>query len=542
MDTSKVICSEELPDIPAEKFEFANNTDLSHDKKFQTKPVGYLKGAFKRFCKNKGAIVAACVIIVLVLFAIIVPFCTPYTVSYNDSLYNRAMPSNKLFKNTSFWDGCEEKEQNKFEFTILYAIGLETKGKHNAIKDQKYTVSVKEDKKTGEKNTLYKFRKDSIESVGCVYKGLTFKQYEALQKYQDDYNVQVIYPIVDVKDRPGGGTGTYGNNANIYFKTEESGTLNISIVYDDNGEIIPVYGKRKASDDGNLIDVYTSKMRIEGEEGFEIDGEKYLYTYARAASSGVEVRVNYYEWYVYEHTQLLKDGIKEPHFVFGCDTNGRDILTCLASGARFSFIFAIIVAVVNMIVGAIYGSIEGYYGGKRDLIMERISDILSAIPSMIVITLLKYHMGASSHILILFLAFFLTGWIGMAGTTRMQFYRFKNQEYVLAARTLGAKDRRIMFKHIFPNAIGTLVTSCALVIPSMIYSEINLTYLGIINLSTGNITSVGAIIANGQSCLATYPHVTLFPSVFLVLLMLSFNLFGNGLRDAFNPSLRGSEG
>ena len=161
---------------------------------------------------------------------------------------------------------------------------------------------------------------------------------------------------------------------------------------------------------------------------------------------------------------------------------------------------------------------------------------------MIVITLLKLHMGGSSQALVLFIAFFMTGWIGMAGTTRMQFYRFKKQEYVLAARTLGAKDGRLMFKHIFPNAIGTLVTSCALVIPSMIYSETNLTYLGIINLESGNLTSVGTLIAAGQAALATAPFVAFFPSLFLALMMLSFNLFGNGLRDAFNSSLRGSEG
>ena len=130
----------------------------------------------------------------------------------------------------------------------------------------------------------------------------------------------------------------------------------------------------------------------------------------------------------------------------------------------------------------------------------------------------------------------------MASTTRMQFYRYKNQEYVLAARTLGAKDWRIIWKHIFPNSLGTLVTSCALVIPSMIFSETSLTYLGIINLSTGNITSVGTLIATGQPYLASFPHIVAFPSVFLALLMLSFNLFGNGLRDAFNPSLRGAEG
>lgn len=129
----------------------------------------------------------------------------------------------------------------------------------------------------------------------------------------------------------------------------------------------------------------------------------------------------------------------------------------------------------------------------------------------------------------------------MASKTRMQFYRFKNQEYVLAARTLGAKDSRIIWKHIFPNALGTLVTSCALIIPSMIYSEVNLSYLGIISLTSGNLTSVGTLLSGGQGSLMTTPHVAIVPSIFLALLLLSFNLFGNGLRDAFNPSLRGAE-
>ena len=176
---------------------------------------------------------------------------------------------------------------------------------------------------------------------------------------------------------------------------------------------------------------------------------------------------------------------------------------------------------------------------------------------MIIITLLKYHLGHFilenalyqlvdiQSALVLFIAFFATGWIGMAGRTRMQFYRFKNQEYVLAARTLGASDVRIMFKHIFPNGLGTIVTSMALVIPSMIYSETSLSYLGIINLEAGALTSVGTLINAGQKAFQTgeayRSYVVLFPCLFLVLLMLSFNLFGNGLRDAFNPSLRGSE-
>ena len=172
--------------------------------------------------------------------------------------------------------------------------------------------------------------------------------------------------------------------------------------------------------------------------------------------------------------------------------------------------------------------------------MERFVEILGSIPFMIVITLLKYHLDVS-HIVVLFISFFLTGWTGMAGRTRMQFYRFKNQEYVLVARTLGARDKRVMFKHIFPNAIGTLITSSVLVIPSVIFSETSLSYLGIINLATGSLTSVGTLLSTGQTYLFTYPHMILFPAIFISLLMLSFNLFGNGLRDAFNPSLRGSE-
>lgn len=123
----------------------------------------------------------------------------------------------------------------------------------------------------------------------------------------------------------------------------------------------------------------------------------------------------------------------------------------------------------------------------------------------------------------------------------MQFYRFKNQEYVLAARVLGAKDRRIIFRHILPNAVGTLITSSILSIPYVIFSESTLSFLNIVDLSSGSMTSIGTMLAAGQDVLATYPHVLMFPAVFISILMITFNLFGNGLRDAFNPSLRGVE-
>jgi oligopeptide transport system permease protein len=271
------------------------------------------------------------------------------------------------------------------------------------------------------------------------------------------------------------------------------------------------------------------------------EGDTKIYNYAEPKDNNTNwyVRVNYREYYAYSHA-LKGDGIKEPMFVFGANHAGKDLFTCLASGARFSFILAILVSSVNLFVGAIYGAIEGYYGGKIDLLMERFVDIIGSIPFMIVITLLKYHFNVS-HVIILFISFFLTGWTGMAGRTRMQFYRFKHQEYVLVARTLGANDRRIMFKHIFPNALGTLITGSVLIIPGVIFSETSLSYLNIIDLNTGDMTSVGTLLASGQEYFFEYPHTILSPAIFISLLMLSFNLFGNGLRDAFNPSLRGTE-
>ena len=206
-------------------------------------------------------------------------------------------------------------------------------------------------------------------------------------------------------------------------------------------------------------------------------------------------------------------------------------------------LLALIVSVVNLTIGAIYGAIEGYYGGIIDLAMERFSDIIADIPFMVVTVLFQLHLAAKVGVVgSLIYAFILTGWIGMAARVRMQFYRFKNQEYVLAARTLGARDRRIIWRHIFPNSLGTIITGSILVIPGVIFSETSLSYLGIINLDSTTMSSVGSMLSAGQSIMTAAPHVVLFPAIFIALLEISFNLVGNGLRDAFNPSLRGSEG
>ena len=526
--------NKELMNIPKEKFRFAQKADMQHDSKLETKPVSYFQGAWRRFCKNKGAVVGGIVIAFLVLFAIIAPFCTPYTPSYYDEVYASVRPKCSWFEETNFWDGCREKhEVGYISYLRDYALGLET-GK-DIIKNGELEIS--------EDGSLFTYRYDTYHGVGFgKYRTISLEEYNDIQRWQDETGRQVLYPTVKKRERPS--LVQDQDDANIYYKWKiVDGKTQPAL--DENGQIEFNYWDyaEDAAPIGTFAE-YTSKMRVHQDGQVWDDGKVHYYVYGRLINDGtvVEVRTDYYEYYTYKHSQVLKDGIEEPNFLFGTTGGGKDIFACLSNGARFSFIFASLVAVANFIVGVIYGSIAGYFGGKVDLFMERFSEILGSVPSMIVITLLKYHIGRETpQALILFIAFFVTGWIGMAGTTRMQFYRFKNQEYVLAARTLGARDRRIMFKHILPNGLGTIVTAFALVIPSMIYSETNLSYLGIIDLEAGNTTSVGTLIAAGQRDILYAPHVAFFPCFFLVLLMLSFNLFGNGLRDAFNPSLRGSE-
>lgn len=242
------------------------------------------------------------------------------------------------------------------------------------------------------------------------------------------------------------------------------------------------------------------------------------------------VRVDFFKY-------TLNQNAEDTYFWFGTDQDGRDLFTLLWKGARISLAMALSIVVINAIIGLTLGALAGYYGGTFDLIFDRFVDILAGIPFMAVLTLLVIRYG--SQLWVIVIAFTLTGWIGSYSMARMQFYRFKNREYILAARTLGAKDGRLMFKHIFPNAIGYMVTSFALAIPSFVFTEASYSYLRIINYT--NAISVGMLLEQGQAVMQNYPHLLLFPALYIAVLMISFNLFGNGLRDAFNPSLRGVE-
>lgn len=225
-----------------------------------------------------------------------------------------------------------------------------------------------------------------------------------------------------------------------------------------------------------------------------------------------------------------------PIHIFGTEYQGKDMLKYVFSGLRTSLILGIVVSAINIIIGLIWGSISGYYGGAVDLTMERITDILGGIPYIVLMTILTIKLGTTFFVFALSLC--LTGWIGTASTTRSQFYRYRGREYVLAAKTLGARPPRLIFRHILPNAIGTIVTRSILMIPSTIFSEATISYLG---LGLTNLDSLGVILSKNQAYLNNYAYELVIPAIIISLLMICFNLFGNGLRDAFNPSLKGTE-
>ncbi|MCI8402084.1 MAG: ABC transporter permease [Lachnospiraceae bacterium] len=510
-----------ISEIPAEKFTLAQRDEKISDQKFETKPVGYFKDAFLRFKKNKSSLAAAVIIMILFLFAIIVPFVSDYDVTVRDGYYALMTPKSRLFAGLG-WDGCKMQTETQAGYEYYNSIGQEYG--ESAVKEVK---NVTQDANTG--NAVYNIKVDGYDKVGFIYADLSKEEYEALQAYQNETGLQVIYPM----------PANYKTNfiavtssANLWYELADNSTATAggSAHHDEEGN--PVYVANYLTSENKNRAGYES-LRLATDDGGE-DGNTW-FVYAVKNQSGYHVRLLYKEYYHY------KNGV-EPMFLFGTNQHGQDILVCLANGARLSFILAISVSFINFIIGIAYGAVEGYYGGAVDLFMERISDILASVPFIVVATLFQMHLATKvGPVWSLLFAFVLTGWIGIASRVRTQFYRFKNSEYVLAARTLGARDSRLIFRHILPNSLGTIITGTILIIPNVIFQESMLSYLGIISLETSSLTSIGTMLAGGRAYLSTYPHVIFFPAIFISLLEISFNLFGNGLRDAFNPSLRGAD-
>jgi oligopeptide transport system permease protein len=219
---------------------------------------------------------------------------------------------------------------------------------------------------------------------------------------------------------------------------------------------------------------------------------------------------------------------------FGTDDFGRDMFVRTWEGAKVSLQVGIYAALIDLVIGVIYGSIMGYYGGRIDEVMNKFAEILYSIPYLLVAILLVVVLEPSLTTIIIALS--LTGWINMAWIVRGQIIQLKNQEYVLASRSLGASAPRIMFRHLIPNAMGPIIVTLTLTIPSAIFAEAFLSYLGLgVQIPYA---SWGTMVNDSLAVMQLYPWRFLFPAFFISLTMLAFNVLGDGLRDAFDPKMK----
>ena len=245
----------------------------------------------------------------------------------------------------------------------------------------------------------------------------------------------------------------------------------------------------------------------------------------------------------------VEKGLDNVYYWFGSDNFGRDIWTRTWSGAKVSLIIAVAAALIDMIIGMSYGLISGYFGGKVDLIMMRIVDIIYSLPDMLIIILLSVVFNETlkplitgtvleklgTNMISMFIVFGLLYWVSMARLIRGQILSIKNNEYVLAARCIGTKNARILRRHILPNCLSVIIITTALQVPSAIFTESYLSFLGL--GVSAPLTSLGSLANDARAGMQSYPLRLVIPAIAICLIVLALNLLGDGLRDAFDSKL-----
>jgi len=227
-------------------------------------------------------------------------------------------------------------------------------------------------------------------------------------------------------------------------------------------------------------------------------------------------------------------GLNDVYYWFGSDTLGRDIWTRVWEGTRVSLGIAVVSAVINMTIGMCYGLVSGYFGGTVDSIMQRFAEINNGIPRLVIVTLLLLLLKPGFATIVL--ALVLTEWISMSRIARAEMLKLKEQEFVLASRTLGASNSTLIFREVLPNIIGQIITQLMFSIPTAIFTEAFLSFVGL-GIPVPQ-CSLGSLISDAFNSFTTHPYQIIPPIVVLALLMLCFNMLADGLREAFDPKLK----
>jgi oligopeptide transport system permease protein len=284
--------------------------------------------------------------------------------------------------------------------------------------------------------------------------------------------------------------------------------------------------------DGTLSSTYNGKnveqasakaiARYDNEKDF-IDIE--VLDEGDGSRNSAEIKATYR---IYEAKEL-----QDTYFWIGTDTLGRDQWTRLWEGTRVSLIIAFVAAAIDLIIGVAYGGISGFYGGRVDNVLQRIVEILVGIPNLVIILLMMLVLQPG--IVSIVIALTITGWTGMARIVRGEVLKVKSQEFVLAARTLGTPNGTIIRKHLVPNISGIIIINTMFTIPGAIFFEAFLSFIGLGIVPPD--ASLGSLIDIGFDNMTLYPHLLVFPAILISLIMIAFNIVGDGLRDAFDPKM-----
>lgn len=241
--------------------------------------------------------------------------------------------------------------------------------------------------------------------------------------------------------------------------------------------------------------------------------------------------------YTYDGTDLNATNLApNSEHMLGTDSLGRDLLVRIMYGARYSLLIGCVAALINLVIGVFYGGIAGFFGGKVDNIMMRIVDVLYSIPTIIYVILLMAFFSSKdggSGVSNIIIALSISYWVGMARIVRGDILQLKNQDFILAAKSLGASKMRILCKHLIPNCLSSILVTLTLLIPEAIFTEAFLSFLGLgINAP---LASLGTLCNDAMKVIYTYPYQLLFPALMICIIILSFNLFGDGLTEALDP-------
>ncbi len=280
-----------------------------------------------------------------------------------------------------------------------------------------------------------------------------------------------------------------------------------------------------------LEDNIFEKFRI-----YEIGGKnvKVDYSFAAAASKSSDAEAVKFAISIDGEPLEILDEVRNQTYRFGSDNLGRDLFTRVLYGARISLLIALVATLVNFFIGVLYGGIAGFAGGRVDNLMMRVVDVIATVPLLLYVILLMviFEPGLKT----IMIAIGTVYWVNMARIVRGQILAIKEQEFVLAARTLGASSSRILIRHLIPNAMGPIIVALAMMIPSAIFTEAFLSFIGL--GVSAPMASWGTLANDAVSGLRTHPYQLFYPALFISVTVLAFNFLGDGLRDALDPRLR----